>query len=324
MRMSCAFATSLDTHQHVRIAESLGYERAFLYDSPALYPDVWVQLCRAAEITERIALGPGVLIPHLRHPMVTASAIGTLAAIAGPERVVVGAGTGFTGRMAMGKRGLPWATVRDYVLTVQALLRGEDAEWDGAVIRMLHADGRFAPARPLEVEWVMAANGPKGQGVARDLGMGVMSGLVPVAGFDSSVFLDFGTVLDDGEDPGSPRAIDGAGHAAALLLHFALEHDALDQILPGLGKTWAAAYDDLPLERRHLALHDRHMVAVNDRDRPFVTGDVLTACGAAMSAKQWREKIDGLAAGGVTEIAYQPGGSDIPRELERFAEAFRG
>src|SRR3954466_3639561 len=106
MRLSCAFATSLHTHQHVKIAESLGYERAFLYDSPALYPDVWVQLCRAAEITERIALGPGVLIPHLPHPRVTASAIGTLAAIAGPERVVVGVGTGFTGRMAMGKRGL--------------------------------------------------------------------------------------------------------------------------------------------------------------------------------------------------------------------------
>src|SRR5262249_45058859 len=47
----------------------------FFFDSPALYPDVWVQLCRAAECTERIGLGPGVLIPSLRHRMTNATAI---------------------------------------------------------------------------------------------------------------------------------------------------------------------------------------------------------------------------------------------------------
>ncbi len=83
LTLSCAFATSLDSHEHARIAESLGYERAFFYDSPALYPDVWVQLCRAAERTERIGLGPGVLVPSNRHPMTSAAAIATLAAIAG-------------------------------------------------------------------------------------------------------------------------------------------------------------------------------------------------------------------------------------------------
>ena len=36
------------------VAESLGYERAWLYDSPALYPDVWVTLARVAERTERM------------------------------------------------------------------------------------------------------------------------------------------------------------------------------------------------------------------------------------------------------------------------------
>ena len=45
LELSCAFATSPESHEHARIAESLGYRRAFFYDSPALYPDVWVQLC---------------------------------------------------------------------------------------------------------------------------------------------------------------------------------------------------------------------------------------------------------------------------------------
>src|SRR5262249_34996972 len=43
-RMSCAFNTSLGSHEHAAIAERLGYRRAWFYDSPALYADVWVQL----------------------------------------------------------------------------------------------------------------------------------------------------------------------------------------------------------------------------------------------------------------------------------------
>jgi hypothetical protein len=69
MRMSCVFAPSLESHEHARIAESLGYDRAFFYDSPAFYADVWVQLSRSAERTSRIVLGPGVITPSLRHPM---------------------------------------------------------------------------------------------------------------------------------------------------------------------------------------------------------------------------------------------------------------
>ena len=53
LKISCAFATSAESHEHARIAENLGYARAWFYDSPALYPDVWVQLCRAAEHTTR-------------------------------------------------------------------------------------------------------------------------------------------------------------------------------------------------------------------------------------------------------------------------------
>src|SRR3954454_14973455 len=103
LELSCAFATSLESHEHARIAEQLGYRRAFFYDSPPLYPDVWVQLCRAAERTERIVLGPGVLVPSNRHPMTNGAAIATLVSLVGEERAVVAVGSGFTGRMAMGK-----------------------------------------------------------------------------------------------------------------------------------------------------------------------------------------------------------------------------
>ena len=61
-----------------QLAEELGYARLWVYDSPALYGDVWITLARTAEATERIGLGTGVMVPHLRHVLVTASALASV------------------------------------------------------------------------------------------------------------------------------------------------------------------------------------------------------------------------------------------------------
>jgi 5,10-methylenetetrahydromethanopterin reductase len=319
--LSCAFATSERSHEHARIAEELGYARAWFYDSPALYPDVWVQLCRAAERTSAIGLGPGVLVPSLRHPMATAAAIATLAGIAGPKRVAVAVGSGFTGRYTLGQRPMKWTDVRRYVQTVRALLRGEQVEWDGGLLQMLHPPGYGAP-RPVDVPFVIAAAGPKGIAAAQELGDGVFAAPMPIAGFDWSIALTFGTVLAAGESPGSARALDAAGHAAPVLFHWAMENRRLDAV-PN-GAAWAAAYADVPANARHLALHDRHLIAMNDRDRRFVTGEMLAQNGLALDAAGWRERVALLQSMGATEIAYQPAGPDVPGELERFANAVRG
>lgn len=321
LEISCCLSSSLESPEQARIAEGLGYKRAWFYDSPVLYADVWVQLCRAAERTERIGLGPGVMVPSLRHPMTTASAIATLVSLAGPERVMVGVGAGFTGRLSLGQRPIPWVRVAEYIRVVKALLRGETARWDDATIQMLHhAD--FAPPRPIEVPWVVAAQGPKGLSVAQELGDGVFSAFEPRSGFDWAVMLHLGTVLDAGEDPGSERVLAAAGPGASVMLHFALEFGLLD-ILPN-GKEWAAVYEQVPADVRHLALHEGHLVELTARDRPFVTGELLTGFGLALEREAWREKLAPLADAGVTEIAYQPLGPDVPRELEAFAEMARG
>jgi 5,10-methylenetetrahydromethanopterin reductase len=318
LELSCAFATGLESHEHARIAESLGYRRAFFYDSPALYPDVWVQLARAAERTEQMALGPGVLVPSNRHPMTNAAAIGTLVSLAGEERVVVAVGSGFTGRMAMGKRALPWKQVADYVRALQGLLRGEQVSWDGATIQMLHSDG-FAPERPIRVPFVIGAGGPKGIAVAKELGDGVF-GATPIEGFGWSIVLTYGTVLEEGEDAGSERALAAAGHAAAVRLHYGAEYRLLDE----RSRAWLDAYRDVPEDERHLAMHYGHLVFVHQRDRPFVTGDLLESFRLALPAAAWREQLEQFEEAGATEIAYQPAGPDIPRELEAFAAAALG
>lgn len=318
--ISCAFATSMSSPDHVVVAESLGYRRAWFYDSPALYPDVWMQLARAADRTTRIGLGPGVLIPSLRHPMATASAIGTLVELAGAERVAVGVGSGFTGRYTLGKKPLSWATVAEWVRTVRGLLRGETVTWDGARIAMMHPDG-FGPARPIGVPFVIGASGPKGIDCAREVGDGLfLAGASGVAGIDWQVSLLFGTVLGEDESPSAQRVIDAAGHGAAVMYHYLDAHGQDVSGLPG-GAEWLAAYADVPSDERHLAVHDLHLIAVNERDRPIVTGELISAFGGSFSAAQLRDRVAEMNESGITEIAYQPAGPDIARELEAFITA---
>ena len=318
LALSCAFATSPESAEYARAAEALGYENAYFYDSPPLLSDVWVQLSRAAERTERIGLGPAVLVPSNRHPMTNAAAIATLVEAAGQERVIVAVGSGFTGRMAMGQRALRWAVVRDYVQTLKGLLAGEVVEWEGAAIQMLHSQG-IAPPRPIEVRWLIAAAGPKGIAVARDLADGVF-GASPIAGFDWSVCLVYGTVLDEGESADSEHALAAAGHAGAVMLHYAYEHSLLpaEQL-----RDWLAAYDQLPEGRRHLAMHTGHLVHVNEHDSRAVNGQLLTTFGLANDRAGWRERLAQLEEAGATEIAFQPAGPDPVRELETFAAVAR-
>jgi 5,10-methylenetetrahydromethanopterin reductase len=326
MEISCAFATSSDTPAHAELAEALGYQRAWLYDSPAVVSDVWMVLSRCAERTSRIGLGPGVLVPSLRHPMVNAAAIAELVQQA-PGRVVVAIGSGFTGRLTLGKRPMPWRQVADYVRCLKALLAGETTEWEGAKVRMMQLPG-FGAERPINVPILIGADGPKGLAVAAELGDGVFSAAVPQPDAarvtDWRALLTFGTVLDDGEDLTSPRVVDAAGPAAVVLYHATYVRGGADAVdaLPG-GRGWREAIEAYPENERHLAIHEGHLVKANPRDEPHVAELVPMASSMALTgtADQITEKIAGLEALGVTELAYQPAGSDIERELRAFASA---
>jgi 5,10-methylenetetrahydromethanopterin reductase len=316
LEISAAFPPGPDVVEHARVAEDLGYERVWLYDSPALYPDVWVALAQVAEATERVAIGPAVLVPGLRHPLTQASAIATLAGIA-PGRVVVAIGTGFTGRMALGQRALPWADTRTYIAQVKGLLEGEAMVVDGAIVKLIPPDG-YLPARPLGIPIIVAANGPKGLEVARELGDGVMSVLGGQPGFPWSALLAFGTVLDPGESPDSARVRAAAGPAVSVVYHGLYEGnpDAVDG-LPG-GAEWRASLEQVPAHLRHLATHEDHLVRVTDRDASVVTGDAIMGFTWTGEAPALRARLDATAAAGATEILYAPMGPDVPRELDTF------
>jgi 5,10-methylenetetrahydromethanopterin reductase len=328
--ISCVFAPSLDTPAHIELAEQLGYRRAWCYDSPAMYADPWMVLALAAGRTRAIGLGPASLVPSLRHPVVTAAALATLAGLA-PGRVSTAFGTGLTGRMLLGERPLRWAEVEEYVRTVRALLRGEETSWNGRLVRLSQPDG-FAAARPADIAVLIAADGPRGRAVAAGLGDGVVTTRVPRDaagqpaddGPGTQVLLAFGTVLDDGEDAASARAVAAAGPALAAAYHAVYEAKGAAGVdkLPG-GREWRETVEAVELPRRHLAVHDGHLVALSRLDEallaraaPLLESWTMTGTRAGVEAR-----LRALPKTGITEIAYQPMGPDIPRELAAFAQA---
>ena len=324
MKLSCALVTNVDSPQLVADAERLGYQRAWLYDSPAITSVVWMALALAAERTSTIGLGPGVLVPCLRHPMTNAAAIATLAANA-PGRVAVAIGSGFTGRYTLGKKPLRWAVVEEYVVALRALLRGETVAWEDAAIRMLHTEG-FVADRPVDVEVLIGADGPKGTAVAERVGDGVFAAGVPnpaAAGRPYSL-LQFGTVLDDGEDLHSECILQRAGHGLAVVFHALYERNGPDAVqgLPG-GPEWVAAIEAIPPAERHLVTHEGHLVRLTavDEEAVALAADLLPQFTFTGTAEQLRARAAEYEAGAITELVYQPAGPDVAGELARMMDA---
>jgi 5,10-methylenetetrahydromethanopterin reductase len=326
VKLSCQFATSLDSPQHIAIAESLGYDRAWLHDTPQQSPDVWMMLGLAAVRTERIGLGPGVLVPALRHPMVNASATAALCALA-PGRVAVAFGTGFSGARAMGAKASTWSYLRDYIRVFRELLRGETVEWDGGRMRMMHPDG-YAPPRPITVPIAISALGPKGLAVATELGDGLftVNGETAFAKEYTWAALGVhGTVLRDGEALDSPRVRAAAGPGNALAYHAAYEFGGNVTALPA-GQAWLDNINERPSRERHLAIHDHHLIGLSKADEAaWAAGSWSAIPNTTLtgSAAQLTDSLTAIAEQGITEIVYQPTGPDIPSELEAFIDAAR-
>jgi len=234
---SVALPPSREVTEHARAAAELGYTRVWIFDSPALYGDVWVALARIAESVPGIGLATGVAVPSLRHPMVTASAIATVEELS-PGRLWAYFGTGFTARFTMGKPSVKWADLATYIEQVRGLLRGDVVEIEGAACQMIHSPG-WGPPRPITVPLGLAPIGPKGFAVSRDLADGVILTAPPQEAerhWQHAALLVNGSVLDPGESHDSPRLAEAAGPAYVTGFH------ALSKWAP----TWSQAHREVP------------------------------------------------------------------------------
>jgi 5,10-methylenetetrahydromethanopterin reductase len=213
------------------------------------------------------------------------------------------------------------------VTTFRALLRGETVEWDGHPIRMLHPDGH-APARPIELPVLISALGPKGLAITRE----IADGLFSVNGhtdhaheFTWSALGIHGTVLNNMEPLDSPRVRAAAGPGHALAYHATHEFGGDVTQLPG-GQEWLKAITAHPDRERHLAIHDRHLIGLNQADEAaWAAGGwhAVPTTTVTGSPAHVTEQLARYATAGITEIIYQPAGPDLTGELERFIAVAR-
>jgi 5,10-methylenetetrahydromethanopterin reductase len=223
--LSVALPPSGRIADYAAAAERLGCNRLWLFDSPAVYGDIWIAAARVADATGTLGIGTGVAVPSLRHPMVTAAAIATIEEAA-PGRLACAFGTGFTARRAMGQKPMRWADVGVYIRQLRELLAGEVVEIDGAPCQMLHLPG-WAPDRPLGTPLWVAPSGPKGMAVAEGVDAdGVLLSQPPEQSLDgrrAAAMIVSGTVLRPGEDERSARVIEAAGPWFAAMWHAVYE-----------------------------------------------------------------------------------------------------
>jgi len=133
-------------------------------------------------------------------------------------------------------------------------------------------------------------------------------------------YLFWGTILDEGEDPGSERVRAAGGPGWALAYHGAYEFGTPLEDLPG-GREWKAVVEQTAPEERHLAVHEQHCVGLNEADQAAWDAGgyrILEDVTISGTADKVGQRLAGLADQGVTEIVFQPCGPDIRRELEAF------
>lgn len=306
------------TAEYALLAEELGFRAVWCPEVPAFGHDIWVTLARIAERTKRIKFGPAVLIPSYRHPMAQASAIATLEHIA-PGRLMVGFGTGFTGRAGMGKRPLSLASMRTHITQVRALLRGDVVDIDGGLAQII-ASGRQLPDRPINVPIYMAGQGPKARALAKEITDGLISLRGAAEGFETCLVSTNGTVLDDGEDATSQRAAAAIRPIIALAYHHRYTDDPESvKELPN-GAAWLASVERVEENVRHLSVHRGHNFDVANGHDQLVDVSNAKQMTFTGTREELRERIALLQAGGATGIIFGTSGYDVERELRAYAE----
>lgn len=119
-----------------RVAEALGYDRFWIGDSHMIWRELYVLAGAIAMVTKKIAVGPGVTHPAVRHLTVTASAMATLNELS-EGRAFLGFGVGATGPGNIGMKPRTVPELAEDIIFLRKLLAGETTTMGGTNARCL-------------------------------------------------------------------------------------------------------------------------------------------------------------------------------------------
>jgi alkanesulfonate monooxygenase SsuD/methylene tetrahydromethanopterin reductase-like flavin-dependent oxidoreductase (luciferase family) len=323
----------IDSWKDMTVAEDLGFTSAWFYDSQMLYSDVYATMALVAEHTKRIKIGTGIAVPSNRIAPVTAHSIATINQMA-PGRAMLGIGTGFTGRNMMGLPPVRLDDLREHVRICRALLRGEEVLYREGKrerwIRFMHPERGYINLEA-SIPIVIAAQGRKALEVSGETGDGWMAPVSGVQEFKQNLdavksaakrvgrdVQNFSTtmfaaacVLRPGESLTSGRVLSQMGPMAVVALHALWEASAVAAQLPRSLQSLYEKYRDeyigkldLPADRRYLKVHEGHTIYLKPGEERFLTPELMAAFSMTAPHERIIERIRGLEAAGLDEIAF--------------------
>src|SRR5258708_6692 len=268
----------------VRYAEERGFSHAWIPDSHMIWGDTYACMALAAVNTKTIKLGTGVAIASNRIAPVTVHSIATINQLA-PGRVILGFGTGHTGRRVMGLPPVKQAEFREQVRVIHDLLHEGEATYNteglSRKIRYLHRDRRVINLDD-RIPFYVAANGPKTLALAGAFGDGaITTGVTDADRFGAVrkslevgasnagrspekmpiVSLTHVCVLRPGEKLDSPRVKAMTGHWVMASFHAIVAGYARAGFLPGAVAGVYKGYEEevaktkTPVAERYLQMH---------------------------------------------------------------------
>ena len=142
-----------ETAEFIAGCEDAGFSGVGVHDHQHSGRDVYLTLALAAERTSNLTLYPATSNPVTRHPMVLASLAHTLEEIA-PGRIRLTVGPGYLSVGSIGKPRSSLETMREAILTIRRLLRGESLTFNGTQSGLRNVS---SPSTPV----YMTAAGPR-------------------------------------------------------------------------------------------------------------------------------------------------------------------
>lgn len=312
----------------VQTIEDLGYDDLW-YANEKFYRDLWVGLTIAALHSEKLRLGTFIADPYSQHPGLIAVAVATLSEIA-PERLVLLLGAGGAGARPLGfGRNKPAQAMREAILVIRHLLRGEYVDFKGEVISFTGGKLSFEPKQHVPI--YLASRGDLTLKVGGEVADGVM-----IATY----------ATPEGLEHGMSRVRLGAEQSGRRLedleiltrVDVCIHPDrrlALDAVRPMVARMMGSSYPDKSfIHRMGLEIPPELETILAQRDHGrtteaahLVPDEVVDAYTWAGTSEDVAQRIAAVVRLGITSVTVMahpwPGGNSIMPTVGALAEEVR-
>lgn len=312
----------------VKFVEAAGFSHMFVADSSLHARDVYPYMTLLATNTTSLRTGPLVTHPYTRHPAINLNALATINEISG-GRVCINIGAGDRPVLELGYPMAKTKVLREAICVIRELQKGQAVHFAGETFRLEDAALRYG--RPQDMPLYVTATGPKMLELAGEVGDGVLF----FPGTDRRCV----QYALDHIDSGARRAgRDGQGRFLACCVYGALDDDyarAREACLPIAA--WfpqtSPQYAELigvpaeTIDRIRDVYSGGHFDESREAFR-LVSDEMVEAFTMCGNAAHWIEKLQAIAAMGVSTIVIYPMVADKLGMIRRIADEvlphFRG